>query len=1113
MPISDTSGTENPAETGCLGLSPTSWFYQKKVRKKAKAIYDDTQKIKALFGFLDGLIISYSTFKLAFDIITPPDQSASDSMHEWMTTGGGASAATAEMLAIIALSMLGNLFDEDAKEPLIRNLALLWPYLRDAFKGFKYAYKGLANVFETMNLFGVNSYSANIFVPIGVVLGLAGMANRIWYRNQVTEPRKEYQKKNNLLLRRAQNLGDGVNYEICEMPASDRDIKHHKIYLKIDEEKGFVEYKVYNPYDELVSGKISIKNELLFTGLDKDGNSTSLSIDQLKDDYKHVILSRTKKNGHTEDTNDEKNRQAIRAAMDGCCSILVTETPTTGKDILKKIHPFDSAYIRIVNEEADLDQLFYYNKQTKSLVLVSADKAKLVEYDSNIISTPKPKVLLTPNFEFIASTLGHTHQETQHLPQPQYAMASAIFGGFVDGLYTFMGAMPLAVMAQPWLAALAVCCGLFTVICIINRAHEEREFQRDFIRSRLNVELVLLSKEIEASFARLQAISEILANEKEQIEIDGKVVIIPLSPQTRKRLEKEGKEVDILLTQHVNELKDKKQKYDELIISDTSRALLTGLRTGLYIYSAISSVVFAIKAICVIAIWTFPPVVLISAVLAGLVSLLASVVYAYHENDVNNNKYGALLMSERPNDDLSNIRFGPFNKGYVRVVNQDTGLDDLFYVDKRENICKQLKQCRARFNNIAPTEIEKNMVRSSDQILFFLDEGSYKVGFLNREGGYEQQEIADPTIIDILKSAHSTSSDSAVYISDTSQIAKINQFLASRCESSTRIYEYSLKEHYDSKIKSTDTLNLFSSELSTEELDEISSLTGHNRRKEDFNEKKLSRLIDSIKKRWRNNQKIVPDPVRERDALLDGLHTDPSPQYHVQEGLEVIRSCFSGLSKGQKAIDYSFNGALEQDSHGQYHDTPWTIVLSLIASVAYAIVYALRAFGKYFRGANDVPLPKPGKKHMVKSSSSIDEPTPSEPQLSNSPDRQKSLKASAVLPHVTFLDAALEEDPLLVRSTRSMGEDLDAQGEPKCNQSLPEDHVVPSPVGHQAVLLKRTLSSSQGLGALGATPSPTPDVPPSLRRFAMFQHRESTEFLPSEQVPEEVALSMSTGVG
>lgn len=631
------------------------------LKNKAKYFYDDIVKIRALFGALDGLIISYSTFKYVFDLITPPNHSASTALHDWMNTAPGASIVTLETICIIALSMVGNVFSDNDKNPLIRGMAWFWPYFRDAFKGLKFAYKGIRSTFQVATAMGFNFQK--MLLPVGLFLGVVAGVNRLWYRSQVTDKRKNYQKTNNDLLRQAQNLGVKRDYDIKLMTEKHDDFEKGVIYLKINEKSDIVVYKVYDPAGELVEGEFSLLNDLGYNAADK--SNVELTAEYLKTHHLQAILTATHSKGHTAMHNNEKNRQAIRDAMGA-----------------------------------------------------------------------------------------------QPLPPRPLVMMSALLGGFADGLYTYMGAMGIAVLSPPLFFAMTICSVLFTVLCILNRYHEENEYQNDFERSRLNVEWVLVTQEVTEIFRDLHKLSKTRArlNLKEDD---------PLA----KQYDEETKKLDDAFASKNATLEKIKARYHELAIYSTQRAILAGLRSGLYFYSAISSVIFVCAAGYALTATAFPPALLAFAALAGVLALVGFVVHSVLNNTEHVNKYNSNKNSKLPP------------------------------------------------------------------------------------------------------------------------------------------------------------------------------------------ERKLSVVYEQLKTALREAQAKLPTVSQERDALIDSLHVDPSPQFHFQEAFEVLRSFCSGLSKGTKAGDFSCNALLEKDDHGQLQEPAAVVGVGLFASAAYGIVYGLRAFGKNFRAANDVPLP------------------------------------------------------------------------------------------------------------------------------------------------------------
>lgn len=81
-------------------------------------------------------------------------------------------------------------------------------------------------------------------------------------------------------------------------------------------------------------------------------------------------------------------------------------------------------------------------------------------------------------------------------------------------------------------------------------------------------------------------------------------------------------------------------------------------------------------------------------------------------------------------------------------------------------------------------------------------------------------------------------------------------------------------------------------------------------------------------------------------SLKDGLKPDPSPQTFVQEWLEVIRSFFSGLSKGNNFSNFVMTPCQEVDFEGDYHDTPIMGALAIASGVLFSLILGLRALAR-----------------------------------------------------------------------------------------------------------------------------------------------------------------------
>ena len=122
---------------------------------------------------------------------------------------------------------------------------------------------------------------------------------------------------------------------------------------------------------------------------------------------------------------------------------------------------------------------------------------------------------------------------------------------------------------------------------------------------------------------------------------------------------------------------------------------------------------------------------------------------------------------------------------------------------------------------------------------------------------------------------------------------------------------------------------------------------------EELGPKKSLTLLDIsilLKENRASAQAVVKalQPTEIKEAILKGMVVDPSPQFFFQEWFEVVRSFFSGFSKGQKSVDYTLNALQEPDQEGHYQDTPVMFALTVVSAVVHAGALSLRAYARGF---------------------------------------------------------------------------------------------------------------------------------------------------------------------
>ncbi|OGV44897.1 MAG: hypothetical protein A3F46_06100 [Legionellales bacterium RIFCSPHIGHO2_12_FULL_42_9] len=199
---------EGPSDvTGCKFSSQESACARNSAKSKIERLADELNQhrgVPILQAGLDGLNISYTTFKYFFDALnTDATTSSSDTMHSWMLTPVGLAVAALESVFLIAFSMLANYHTQQPVQNLFNKyLIQSWPYFRDSLKGLKNSYKGISSLLMASSFLGALSVQdLNLMlVPVAVALGGVTILNRIWYRRMKNQ-RKEKQEENARLLK------------------------------------------------------------------------------------------------------------------------------------------------------------------------------------------------------------------------------------------------------------------------------------------------------------------------------------------------------------------------------------------------------------------------------------------------------------------------------------------------------------------------------------------------------------------------------------------------------------------------------------------------------------------------------------------------------------------------------------------------------------------------------------------------------------------------------------------------------------------------------------------------------------------------------------------------
>ncbi len=171
---------------------------------------DKNRFIYALYGFNDGLSLTYSTIKNIFDLLyTNTPIPSLDSMQDWLNTPWGMIAALTTTLSFVGLAIIYNYVQEDAIKNKVM-LALLeltkfyWPYFRNICKTFKMGFKSTANIYYIVHVFSHVTYLHYLFLvaPVGLILGVLSGINKCLL-SYLIDLRKVMMKSNIKLLQNA----------------------------------------------------------------------------------------------------------------------------------------------------------------------------------------------------------------------------------------------------------------------------------------------------------------------------------------------------------------------------------------------------------------------------------------------------------------------------------------------------------------------------------------------------------------------------------------------------------------------------------------------------------------------------------------------------------------------------------------------------------------------------------------------------------------------------------------------------------------------------------------------------------------------------------------------
>lgn len=202
-------------------------------------------------------------------------------------------------------------------------------------------------------------------------------------------------------------------------------------------------------------------------------------------------------------------------------------------------------------------------------------------------------------------------------------------GGFIDGLYLYIGVLGLATLTAPAFLAVFILSAFYTTACIISRLYEEFDFQQRLFITQTKCELALITKEMQTSYQDF-----LLLISKPLNQIDGE----------------QFEELQFELIRLITDFDAQRSLLSQQSNRTFFTAILFGLKNGLYAYGALLSVMFLLSTLMLMSSAVFPPALLITCVAMGIVLMLGFIIHSLVNHHFHVKKQEGDDVDTRPYD-------------------------------------------------------------------------------------------------------------------------------------------------------------------------------------------------------------------------------------------------------------------------------------------------------------------------------------------------------------------------------------------------------------------------------------------------------------------------------
>ncbi|KTC94572.1 hypothetical protein [Legionella erythra] len=226
------------------------------------------------------------------------------------------------------------------------------------------------------------------------------------------------------------------------------------------------------------------------------------------------------------------------------------------------------------------------------------------------------------------------------------ALFSAALGGVIDSLYLYVGILFLAPTSWPVFVTLSVFCMVFSLVCVATRIYEEYDFQKKLLIAQAKVEFALYSKE------HGQEVIDLLT-ELQQISLElSKFAPTEATRQAIEELEEKRTRLSAQIHQIKQEFEDKRDELQSLLTLSYTSAFLAGAKNGLAAFSAVTSILFTLGTVFILASVPFPPLLLILGASLGMALLIGFISHSLIQNW---RHHQTLQQREKPYEPLAEM--------------------------------------------------------------------------------------------------------------------------------------------------------------------------------------------------------------------------------------------------------------------------------------------------------------------------------------------------------------------------------------------------------------------------------------------------------------------------